>query len=361
MIAEIGHALLWLAAACALLQTVAGLIPNARIGDLTVAAALANGWLWLWIALCLGSMFINGDLSVATVAAVSHARMSAIDRLAAAVLGGGGMAIVATALLGWSGAGLALAHGAGRDRLIGWCGLASLLATAWLLGGIEPFARLTPVPTHGSSLGGVDRSAAVGTVLIAAAAVAVGLSIVSWLVGRQEAARDWAWSATGVAALAALAAETWIGLAILGGAAGLAVIMSKALPWAFGSTGLAFVLVIAGSGGGMTSTGGTTAAKIAGLNFALVAREIVTGADWVGVRALVDVRQGDRLIERMAPVRRDGAGALAVADRARFGLGLAQVRLETYGLRIDWSPLGALLPAGLWLAAVGAVVGLARR
>ena len=138
MIAEIGHGLLWLAAACALLLTVAGFA--ARLNDLAVPAALAVGWLWLWILACLAWLFWNVDLSVAAVAENTQSRLPAGLRLAAVVLRpGGGWPIAAAVVLGVIG-GVALV-------------LHALVLAA------PPFARLDPAPTEGAGFDPVWRDA----------------------------------------------------------------------------------------------------------------------------------------------------------------------------------------------------------
>ena len=148
MIAEIGHALLWLAAACAGLQVVASLAPQARITGLAVPAAALQGWLWLWIAACLIWVFWTTDLSVAGVAATTAAATPPGLKLAAIVVQDGGWMVVATALAAWGGGVLAFLRPGGRVTL-GVAGAAALVLTLALLAGVQPFARLVPAPTEG--------------------------------------------------------------------------------------------------------------------------------------------------------------------------------------------------------------------
>ncbi|QXQ06736.1 hypothetical protein KX816_01265 [Sphingosinicellaceae bacterium] len=156
MIAEVGHALLWLAAACALLQTIAGLVPRARLERLTVPAAMANGWLWLWVVAGLGWVFWTTDLSVAGVAATTRSDLPGALRLVAIVVQPGGSVIVLGALLAWGGALLAFVAGQARPAIAG-VGLASVSVAAILLVGVQPFARLIPAPTEGAGFPSATR------------------------------------------------------------------------------------------------------------------------------------------------------------------------------------------------------------
>ncbi len=149
MIAEIGHALLWLAAACAGLQAVAALVPQARIVGLAVPAAALQGWLWLWIAACLIAVFWSTDLSVAGVAATTDAATPPGLKLAAIVVEDGGWLIVVAALAAWGGGGLAFLRPGGKVAL-GVTGTGALMFTITLLAGVQPFARLVPAPTEGA-------------------------------------------------------------------------------------------------------------------------------------------------------------------------------------------------------------------
>ncbi len=145
MIAEAGHALLWLALAMAGLQAAGGFV--AALRTLVVPAAVLQGWLWLWIAGCLIWVFAVTDLSVAGVAATTDAALPPPFKLIAIALQDGGL-IVLTALAAWVGALLAFRCGQ-RTRAIGGAGLATLALTAALLGA-APFARLVPAPTAGA-------------------------------------------------------------------------------------------------------------------------------------------------------------------------------------------------------------------
>lgn len=157
MIAEIGHALLWLAAACALLQAVAGLLPRAGLERLTVPAAMAHGWLWLWVVGGLGWVFFTTDLSVAGVAATTSIALPDGLKLAAVVVQTGGPVIALGALVAWGGAALAFVAGQARPA-IGGVGLAGVAVAAVLLVVVQPFARLVTAPTEGAGFPSASRA-----------------------------------------------------------------------------------------------------------------------------------------------------------------------------------------------------------
>jgi len=146
VIAEAGHALLWLALGMAALQAAGGWVPALRA--LAVPAAVLQGWLWLWIAGCLIWVFAVTDLSVAGVAATTTAALPLPLKLTAIAVRDGGGLIVLTALAAWAGAVLAF-FGGQRGRAVGIAGLGALALTAALLG-TAPFARLVPAPTAGA-------------------------------------------------------------------------------------------------------------------------------------------------------------------------------------------------------------------
>lgn len=145
MIAEIAHGLAWLACACAGLLIFAAW----RLPDLMVPAALALGWLWLWIVGGVLWLFGSLDLSVAAVAANTHSHLPEGLRLAAAVLRPGGGWPVAAAVAAWTGAGLALVRPGWRGALSGVGALALGLALIVVTGG-QTFARLAPAPSEGT-------------------------------------------------------------------------------------------------------------------------------------------------------------------------------------------------------------------
>ena len=157
MIAEIGHALLWLAAACAALQAVAGLVPRAGLERLAVPAAMAHGWLWLWVVGGLGWVFWTTDLSVAGVAATTSSALPDGLKLAAVGVQGGGVVIALGALVAWGGAVLAFVAGQARPA-IGGAGLAGVAVAAVLLVVVQPFARLVPAPTEGAGFPSATRA-----------------------------------------------------------------------------------------------------------------------------------------------------------------------------------------------------------
>lgn len=173
MIAEIGLALLWLAAACAALQVVAGLVPRAGISNLGGPAALAQGWLWLWIIGCLCWVFAQGDMSVAAVAANTHSALPMGLRYAAIVLRDGGGLLLATALVALGGGVLALTHRP-PVRWLGAIGAVAMLLHVALFVAALPFARLVPAPTEGAGFDSgwrdrIDRLAPIGSVVFGGA------------------------------------------------------------------------------------------------------------------------------------------------------------------------------------------------
>ena len=159
MTAEIAHGLTWLAAACALLLVFA----SWRLPDLAVPAALALGWLWLWIAGLLLWAFWTVDLSVAAVAANTHSHLPEGLRLAAAVLRPGGSWPVAAALVALGAAGVALVRPRSR-RLLFAAGVSALALHVVVLGVASPFVRLSPAPTEGAGFAPQwrERLAAIG-------------------------------------------------------------------------------------------------------------------------------------------------------------------------------------------------------
>lgn len=172
MIAEIGHALLWLAAGCALLQAVGGLLPQARIAGLTVTAAALQAWLWLGIAACLGWIFWTTDLSVAGVAATTDAGTPDGLKLLAIVVQDGGWLIAATALIAAAGVGLAFARPSQRG--LGALGAAGVVLTATLILAVAPFARLAPAPTEGAGFPVTIRAGLAGIGGVPGAPLALG-------------------------------------------------------------------------------------------------------------------------------------------------------------------------------------------
>ena len=145
MIAEIGHALLWLATACTVLATIAR---HSRFSDLRPPALLAAAWLWLWILAALAWVFAVADLSVAAVAANTDAALPVSLRLAAIVLreDGGWLAAAAAGAFAAS----VLAFAGVQARWIGIAAIASLALNAGLLVIADPFVRLVPAPTQGA-------------------------------------------------------------------------------------------------------------------------------------------------------------------------------------------------------------------
>ena len=86
MIAEIGHALLWLAAALACLALLAGAlhlrVPKPELAALVRPAMVAQGVLTLLSFALLMALFIRSDMSVELVARNSHSLKPMIFKVA---------------------------------------------------------------------------------------------------------------------------------------------------------------------------------------------------------------------------------------------------------------------------------------
>ncbi|WP_310467936.1 heme lyase CcmF/NrfE family subunit [Sphingomonas sp.] len=159
MIAEAGLAALWLAAALSLLQLVLmiaelrGVVAAAR----TIrAVAVVQGVLALTAMAMLLIVFARTDLSVALVAANSHAAKPFVYKLAGAWGNHEGSMLLWVTVLALSGALLALFSRRLQQRtLIAALGAQGALALgfyAFLLVASNPFARLDPPPPQGRGL-----------------------------------------------------------------------------------------------------------------------------------------------------------------------------------------------------------------
>jgi len=159
MIAEAGLAALWLAAALSLLQLLLmaaelrGLVAAARM---IRAVAVVQGVLALFAMAMLLLVFVRTDLSVALVAANSHAAKPFIYKLAGAWGNHEGSMLLWVTVLALSGALLALFSRALSERtLVAALGAQGALALgfyAFLLIASNPFARLDPAPAEGRGL-----------------------------------------------------------------------------------------------------------------------------------------------------------------------------------------------------------------
>jgi cytochrome c-type biogenesis protein CcmF len=157
VIAEIAHALLWMAAALALLQIASG-IAELRGAPIVPAraVAVAMGALTVIAFLLLIRLFIASDMSVELVARNSHSAKPLLYKIAGAWGNHEGSMLLWLAILGLSGAGVALLE----RRLDGRTLTATLIAQATLSLGFfafllfvsNPFSRLSPAPPEGMGL-----------------------------------------------------------------------------------------------------------------------------------------------------------------------------------------------------------------
>ena len=158
MLAEIGLAALWFAAALALLQLAVGVATVRDTGTLrylnTVAIAQAALVALAFAALLI--VFARTDLSVALVAASSHADKPWLYRVTGAWGNHEGSMLLWVAVLAISGAVVAagerLLDGATKAATLAAQGAIALGFYAFLLFASNPFARLSPVPAEGAGL-----------------------------------------------------------------------------------------------------------------------------------------------------------------------------------------------------------------
>jgi cytochrome c-type biogenesis protein CcmF len=159
MIAELGLAALWLAAALSLLQLVltAGELRGVVAAAPTVRAlAVVQGLLTAIAMAMLMLAFVRTDLSVALVADNSHSAKPLIYKLAGAWGNHEGSMLLWVTVLALAGAALAMFSRTLAERtLIAALGAQSALALgfyAFLLIASNPFARLDPAPLEGRGL-----------------------------------------------------------------------------------------------------------------------------------------------------------------------------------------------------------------
>jgi cytochrome c-type biogenesis protein CcmF len=149
MIAEAGLAAIWLAAALALLQTLAG------FGTIP-AVAVTLGALTLFAMLMLVLVFLRTDLSVLLVAENSHSAKPWLYKLAGAWGNHEGSMLLWVTVLSVSGAVLALFSRRLDERTftagLGAQGALALGFFAFLLFASNPFARLDPPAAEGRGL-----------------------------------------------------------------------------------------------------------------------------------------------------------------------------------------------------------------
>ena len=157
MIAELGHAMLWIAAGLALLQIVAGIFELR--GRHIVAArplAIAQGVLTMMAFLLLIWLFVRSDMSVDLIARNSHSDKPLIYRISGTWGNHEGSMLLWLTILGFAGAMVGLFE----KRLDARTLTATLVAQASLALGFftflllvsNPFKRLVPAPPQGLGL-----------------------------------------------------------------------------------------------------------------------------------------------------------------------------------------------------------------
>ncbi|MBA4748485.1 MAG: heme lyase CcmF/NrfE family subunit [Sphingopyxis sp.] len=160
MIAEIGHALLWMAAALACLSLFAGAVhlrvPKPELAALVRPASVAQGVLTLLSFALLMALFIRSDMSVELVARNSHSLKPMIFKFAGTWGNHEGSMLLWLTILGISGGLVALFEKRLRDDTL----IATLTAQAalslgffaFLLFSSNPFNRLPVAPPDGQGL-----------------------------------------------------------------------------------------------------------------------------------------------------------------------------------------------------------------
>lgn len=160
MIAELGLAALWLAAALAMLQLVAGAAglsrQGAALGGAVRPVAVVQGLLALLAFLCLLTVFAVTDLSVKLVALNSHSMKPLVFKIAGAWGNHEGSMLLWVTVMGLAGGFVALVERRLPERtmLATLAGQAfvSLGFYAFLLLASNPFERLAQVPAEGNGL-----------------------------------------------------------------------------------------------------------------------------------------------------------------------------------------------------------------
>ena len=161
MIAELGLAALWLAAALAVLQLLAGVAMLTRaeggsLGRLARPAAIVQALLCAVAFAALLLLFVRTDLSVALVAANSHSAKPLIFKLAGAWGNHEGSMLLWVSVMALSGGLIALVERRLPERtMVATLGAQAFVAIgfyAFLLLSSNPFERLTPAPAEGAGL-----------------------------------------------------------------------------------------------------------------------------------------------------------------------------------------------------------------
>lgn len=162
MIAEFGLAALWLAAALAALQLVAGTLSLARPAEGEVMAgivrpiAVVQGLLALTAFLALIVVFAETDLSVKLVALNSHSMKPLVFKIAGAWGNHEGSMLLWVTVMGLAGGFVALVERRLPEptmiATLAGQAFVSLGFYAFLLMSSNPFERLSPVPAEGNGL-----------------------------------------------------------------------------------------------------------------------------------------------------------------------------------------------------------------
>ncbi|MGX7895182.1 heme lyase CcmF/NrfE family subunit [Tsuneonella sp. HG222] len=160
MIAELGLAALWLAAALAALQCVAGLLAlraqGEGLGAIVRPAAVVQAILALVSFAMLVWLFARTDLSVLLVASNSHSEKPLIFKLAGAWGNHEGSMLLWVTVMALAGGLIALVERRLPDRTmlatLGAQAFVGLGFYAFLLFSSNPFERLSPVPADGAGL-----------------------------------------------------------------------------------------------------------------------------------------------------------------------------------------------------------------
>ncbi|MEJ7775984.1 MAG: heme lyase CcmF/NrfE family subunit [Sphingomicrobium sp.] len=158
MIAEVGLAALWLAAALSLLQAILGLGPEALKDSSRPirGVAVVQGALTAFAMLILVVLFARTDLSVALVADNSHSAKQMLYKLSGTWGNHEGSMLLWVTVLGASGAVLALLSRRLDERTfiaaLGAQGALALGFFTFLLLASNPFARLDPAVAEGRGL-----------------------------------------------------------------------------------------------------------------------------------------------------------------------------------------------------------------
>ena len=160
MIAELGLAALWLAAALAALQLLGGVLGSTgkgrALGELVRPVAVVQGLLVLLAFFCLIYVFAVTDLSVRLVALNSHSMKPLIFKIAGAWGNHEGSMLLWVTVMALAGGFVALVERrlpepTMRATLAGQA-FVSLGFYAFLLIASNPFARLNPAPVEGQGL-----------------------------------------------------------------------------------------------------------------------------------------------------------------------------------------------------------------